>query len=441
MKKCLALVLAVLLAVSATACNAAAESLPTQAGASSSDGNVKEKTDESSRAEQESVKESPDGSQTSTESKTETTSSSPQQSEENKKQSSVESHVQSSVESHTQSSDESSAKPEEKNSAEESRQESVELKNTAETEAITLSASKVTIVLGDTYRLYATIHPSNAARTDFTWYWSDDSVISMNSDGVITAKAVGNATITAETHNRKTAVCEVTVVEKPTEVSAIPDDQPVEYSQAPELTGTTVGSDWFDDAIFVGDSVTNGLSFYADNGSLGDADFLCAVSLGYNNAMWALDNQYAVHPKYKGKKVLVEDGVHQSGKKKVFIMLGMNDIGGYGVDGTISAMKKLTERIIRKSPDVQIYVQSVTPLIKGIRRDDLLNNKNVAAFNEKAEEVCEERGFIFVNVAEGVSDSKGNLIYENCGDPDYMGLHFSNTGCSKWVAYLYDHVA
>ena len=70
----------------------------------------------------------------------------------------------------------------------------------------------------------------------------------------------------------------------------------------------------------------------------------------------------------------------------------------------------------------------------------MLNNANVAKFNEKAKKVCAERGFVFVDVASAVSDGHGNLEYENCGDPDYMGLHFSYAGCKKWVEYLYSHV-
>ena len=46
-----------------------------------------------------------------------------------------------------------------------------------------------------------------------------------------------------------------------------------------------VDSSWFDDAVFVGDSVTLKLSYYADNGSLGKAEFLCAGSLGYGEAL------------------------------------------------------------------------------------------------------------------------------------------------------------
>ena len=196
-----------------------------------------------------------------------------------------------------------------------------------------------------------------------------------------------------------------------------------------------VDSDWFDDAVFVGDSLTVMLSIYAEAGEVGDADFVCASSLGYNNALWDLKQPGNVHPLYKGKKCTAFDGVKQTGKKKVIIMLGMNDIGVYGVDGAMDGMKEFTERMLRKNPGITLYFQSVTPMLKNKQRSDL-NNKNIPEFDNKLKAYCEEKGYKYVDLIPAVSDGKGNLVYENCGDPDEMGLHPSMTGCAKWVEYL-----
>ena len=201
-------------------------------------------------------------------------------------------------------------------------------------------------------------------------------------------------------------------------------------------TGHYVDPEWFDDAVFVGDSVSVKLQNYVEPDSmLGDAEFLCAVSLGYNNSLWELDRKGNVHPLYKGKKVTVDEGIKQTKKKKVFIMLGMNDIG-MGVDFAIDGMKTLTDRIMEKNPGVQIYIQSVTPMLKNTKRSDQLNNKNIALFNEQAKEICKQRGYEYIDVASSVDDGHGNLLYDNCGDSGYMGLHFSNAGCEKWVKCL-----
>lgn len=213
-----------------------------------------------------------------------------------------------------------------------------------------------------------------------------------------------------------------------------------QYTPTPVISGETVDASWFDDAVFVGDSVTLKLSYYADYGSLGNADFLCAGSLGYNNAQWGYDHPDNVHPVYNGIKYTVEDGVAMLQPKKIFIMLGMNDIGLYGVDGAVEGMKSLTAKIQQRCPDAVIYVQSVTPMLSYKQLSDL-NNTTIAAFDQAIQPICQERGYIYLDVASAVNDGYGNLMEAYCSDATAMGLHFSDAGCEAWVNYLKSHVA
>ena len=213
-----------------------------------------------------------------------------------------------------------------------------------------------------------------------------------------------------------------------------------QYTPTPVISGETVDASWFDDAVFVGDSVTLKLSYYADYGSLGNADFLCAGSLGYNNAQWGYDHPDNVHPVYNGIKYTVEDGVAMLQPKKIFIMLGMNDIGLYGVDGAVEGMKSLTAKIQQRCPDAVIYVQSVTPMLSYKQLSDL-NNTTIDAFDQAIQPICQERGYIYLDVASAVNDGYGNLMEAYCSDATAMGLHFSDAGCEAWVNYLKSHVA
>ena len=213
-----------------------------------------------------------------------------------------------------------------------------------------------------------------------------------------------------------------------------------------QTTGESVDASWFDDAVFVGDSVTLKLSYYCDNSeALGNTTFLCEGSLGYTNALWDIDHEDNVHPSYKGVKYTVEDGVKEINPNKIFVMLGMNDIGLYGVDGGIESMIELTDKLHANSPDAVIYIESVTPMVAGNSLGDL-NNENIYAFDKKLKEVCAEKGYKYLDITAAVSDENGDLIYEYCGDPptddnpDAMGLHFTDEGCAKWVEYLKNHV-
>lgn len=226
--------------------------------------------------------------------------------------------------------------------------------------------------------------------------------------------------------------------EEPSQQESSREPQKPRSSVTP--SGTPVDSSWFDDALFIGDSVTLKLSYYAEYGSLGNAEFLCAGSLGYNNAQWDLYREDNVHPYYNGQKFTVDDGAAYIDPAKIFIMLGMNDIGMYGVDGAVEGMKIITQRIAEKCPNAVIYVQSVTPMLVDSQLRDL-NNTTIAEFNRAIQPICQERGYIYLDVASAVDDGYGNLIYEYCGDPTAMGLHFSDTGCAVWVDYLKNHVA
>ena len=199
----------------------------------------------------------------------------------------------------------------------------------------------------------------------------------------------------------------------------------------------------FDDAVFVGDSVTNNLRLFLGrqnnkgNYPIGKGKILCAASLSYTNALWALDRPGNVHPSFNGVKCRVPDGVAASGAKKVFIMLGMNDFIIYGTDVTVRNANTLINQILEKCPDVTIYVQSVTPILKA-NESGTKNNANVRKLNEKLRAMCEQNGWIYLDVASALVDGNGNLSGAYCIDPGVngMGIHINDYACQKWIDYL-----
>ena len=238
-----------------------------------------------------------------------------------------------------------------------------------------------------------------------------------------------------------------------------PDDEPADGSSTPSSstssssegssegevpTGADVGASFFDDAVFIGDNISLRLTYYcqAHPDALGKAQFLTAGSLGSGNALWDENSQDAVFPLYNGQQVTLQDGVAKSGAKKVFIMLGMNDIGLYGMDGARDNMESLIELILEKSPDVKIYVQSMTPMLASHQLKSL-NNTNIDAYNKLLKEMCEEKGYEFVDVASVMKDADGGLIAAYCSDggDGGMGMHFTDAGAKAWVDYLRTHVS
>ena len=80
---------------------------------------------------------------------------------------------------------------------------------------IYLDKTEMTLGIGSTYTLVATIYPENATNKTVIWTTSDDEVAEVNENGLVTAIAVGETDITVTTADGGyTATCHVTVEEK-----------------------------------------------------------------------------------------------------------------------------------------------------------------------------------------------------------------------------------
>lgn len=80
--------------------------------------------------------------------------------------------------------------------------------------AVTVTPSTLTLIEGDTAALTATLTPADS--TDIvTWFSSNDSIAIVDESGLVTAVAVGEATITAKANDTVSANCAVTVEKAP----------------------------------------------------------------------------------------------------------------------------------------------------------------------------------------------------------------------------------
>lgn len=87
-----------------------------------------------------------------------------------------------------------------------------------EVTGVTLDKSTLSLEVGATGNLVATVAPSNAPYKAVKFTSSDDAIATVDNEGLVTAVAPGSADITVETlaDGSKTAKCELTVTAKPT---------------------------------------------------------------------------------------------------------------------------------------------------------------------------------------------------------------------------------
>jgi len=91
--------------------------------------------------------------------------------------------------------------------------------------SVILNKSSETLKIGETLNLIPTINPSNATNKNVTWTSSNTNVATV-SNGVVTARGIGKATITVKTEDGNyTATCEITVEEIVINVTSIALDK------------------------------------------------------------------------------------------------------------------------------------------------------------------------------------------------------------------------
>lgn len=87
----------------------------------------------------------------------------------------------------------------------------IEAAKKIKSKSVSLSATTVTVAVGDIVTINAVMKPINSTDT-LKWRSSDKNVATVNNYGTVTAKAEGSTTITVKTSSKKTAKCTVKVV-------------------------------------------------------------------------------------------------------------------------------------------------------------------------------------------------------------------------------------
>ncbi|MEM1485644.1 GDSL-type esterase/lipase family protein [Oscillospiraceae bacterium PP1C4] len=187
-----------------------------------------------------------------------------------------------------------------------------------------------------------------------------------------------------------------------------------------------VKSAYFDDAVFVGDSITTGIQLY---NVMSNTKVLAGtgINLGtlYTSSVVKLED---------GSRITIIDGLKAAQYKKVYVMLGGNEIGGEDQATFVSRYTKVIDDIKALQPDALIYVQSILPVTKKNKYN--MDNVRIDEFNAVLLKLCKEKNVLYLNVAECMKDETGAL-------PDAAspadGMHFGPDYYNKWFEYLKTH--
>ena len=199
-------------------------------------------------------------------------------------------------------------------------------------------------------------------------------------------------------------------------VKTIPEESPAD----------PVEDTYFDDAVFLGDSRTEGFRLYS---GLNTGKYLYATGA----TVASVFNKSVDTP--LGKMPLL-DALGQMDCGKIYVMLGINELGWNGTDIFRNQSAKLIERLQADHPDATIVIQSILPVsAKQDAKGSYVNNQRIDAYNQVLQELAETYGVVYLNVAEAVMDEDGYLR----ADWNFDGVHLNKAGCQAWLDYLRTH--
>lgn len=215
--------------------------------------------------------------------------------------------------------------------------------------------------------------------------------------------------------------------EKAEEPETLPSPAP-ETSPCPVPETEAVEDTYFDGAVFLGDSRTQGLFLYSGLKTGHEYTSVGAtVESVFSKKCYQLEN---------GEKIPLLDAMAGQECDKVYIMLGVNELGWSKTKTYHDQYAKLIDRVREDHPDAKIALQSIPPVsAKQDAKKTYVNNERIRAYNEVIKTLAEEKECYFLDVAACLTGEGGVLPVKQTTD----GVHFNTAGCKTWLGYLRTH--
>lgn len=245
--------------------------------------------------------------------------------------------------------------------------------------------------------------------------YSDDSAATNSKVTVQSEKNLISEKPEASSKAEKTSKDKVSTEKFLAEKKVTPEPETVKKatSQNPPSKSRT-NKNVLNESMFLGDSITESISFYD---FLDESRVVGIKGLSIYNAKNYLNSIVKSEPQY------------------LFILLGSNDLeGGMGSKDFKKHYKNLIEIIKSKSPNTNIYVQSILPVKKSVEdKQPNFSVNRVNSFNEALIELAEEEKIKYLDIST-ILDSSNKDLYE----PD--GIHFKYNFYELWTNFIKNNV-
>lgn len=196
-----------------------------------------------------------------------------------------------------------------------------------------------------------------------------------------------------------------------------------------ELSYITVDESYFNDAVFIGDSRTVGLYDYA---GLDHSTFYASSGLTIYKLFEDPDGKY----KDGNWNENIETALENRQFKKVYLMIGINEMGTGDVDYFMKHYEAAVARIRELQPDAIIYLESIMRVTtERSNQGDYINNQGIDERNQRIAGLADDQNIFYLDVNSVVCDETGGL------NPEYTfdGVHLYAQYIHIWKEYLMEH--
>lgn len=118
--------------------------------------------------------------------------------------------------------------------------------------------------------------------------------------------------------------------------------------------------------------------------------------------------------------------------KKIFLLIGINDVShGHSVDKLAERYETLVNEIRHRSPETQLYLQSIMPINNdyGVYRNLKGKENTIVEFNKRIREIAEKNDLKYIDLWPFLADKNGKLNKKYTND----GLHLTGPGYRAWT--------
>ena len=205
-----------------------------------------------------------------------------------------------------------------------------------------------------------------------------------------------------------------------------PEPETPETPVGPVPEGGPVEDTYFENIAFLGDSRTQGFQLYS---GLKAGTYYTAVGA-------TVESVFTKKVDTEAGKMPLLDAMAKQEFDKIYVMLGVNELGWNGTEIYHNQYAKLIDRLREDHPDSLEVLQTLIPVsAKQEAKKSYVNNTRIAAYNEVIRQLAEEKQCPYVDVAAAMTDEQGCLRSDWTSD----GVHLNTKGCKAWLEYLRTH--